>query len=247
MIDTYNVVANREKPESATELRRQLRQGLAWSRLNSDFLEQGELLPLVTVSQPPSSPAALVPFPVSAATLSAGKLPPELLAQAKIDWCYRRKRRAGKAILKQVTAQMAYYNPQPIEKTSYCWFVLDPQGCPYLPALGLVLPAIKAFAYADAEFPSPPQDGKGEAWRSSERDTYGADLCFSAAREKNKVTLTIALTRGQTVYRKGYRLAMERYIFFRQQLFFLLNMRLRPWFVAAELANPLRGTIYKKQ
>lgn len=249
MINTYNIVTEIQRSEPETELRRQLKEGLAWSRLNSEFLEQGELLPLVTVNQPPFSPATLVPFPIATTRVEKekGKLVPELLAQAKIVWCYRGQKRWGAAILKKVIKQMAYYSPQPIKKTSYCWFVLNTRVCPYMSALALIAPAIKSFTVTDAEFPAPPINGNGEAWRSAEPDAYGANLCFSAVAENDLIILTVALTWQQTIYLKGYRLTPERYVFFRQQLFFLLNTRLRPWYTATELTNPYKGTIYKKQ
>lgn len=65
-------------------VRRDLKTGLIWSRLNPDLLNPGELLPCMTVDKPPASPAALAPFPVAREKLrgmDAGKLEREFLAR----------------------------------------------------------------------------------------------------------------------------------------------------------------------
>lgn len=247
-ITVYDLSADQVRTEPAAALRRQLREGLVWSRLNPDLLATGEYLPIAAVAQPPSSPAALLPFPVLSEKIETAKcsLTTDFLTEQKIDWCYHGRRKAGAAVSKRVAAQLAHYNLQPLQKARYCWFTPDPSSCPYTAALNLIFPAIKAFALAKPVFPEPVLTGEGEAWRSTKPDGFGVDFLYSVSREDDHFTLALALTRGKTIRTMNYSLTAERFAYFKQQLFFMLNTRLQPWRRSAEAPNPFRGMIYKK-
>lgn len=250
-IDLCKLAADQSITEAAAKamLRRRLKEGLIWSRLNPDLLNPGELLPCMTVDEPPASPAALSPFPVAREKLkemAAGKLDEEFLAREKIDWCYQGRRAAGRAINKRVAYLMLFYDPKPLMGTRYCWFQPNPDVSPYLPLIRMLFPAFANFALSDPAPPQPPLSHEGEAWQTANCDDYGVDLHFSATMQTDEVILALSVTGIESSYLQNYKLSPERYVFLRKQLFFLLSTRLEPWLPGNKRPNALRGTIYKK-
>lgn len=141
---------------------------------------------------------------------------------------------------------MAYYETKPFMGTRYCWFQPDPGVSPYLPLLRMLFPAFANFALPDPAPPQPPLSGEGEAWQSSNFDDFGVDLHFSATMQAEEVIFALSLSGIESSYMQNYKLSPERYVFLRQQLFFLLNNRLEPWLPGNRRPNALLGTIYKK-
>lgn len=233
-------IAIGDKAEKAL-LRSRLKAGLAWSYLNPDLLSPGELLPIIQAADPPDSPAALVPFPVAEGRFS---LDPVSLAREKINWCGRGLR--GPAQLKRVAARLAYYDLQPSREERYSWFRLDPGASPYLPLFRLILPAFAIYTVPNPQPPSPLSPKAGESWVTVAPDAFGLSANFSATYLEDAVLLAFALTRSGILSLYNFKLPSHRYIFLRQQLFFLLPNRLQPWSVPEDRANPLRGKIYKK-
>jgi hypothetical protein len=251
-IDLKKIAADQGITETAAKamLRRRLKEGLIWSRLNPDLLNPGELLPCMTVEEPPSSPAALAPFPVAREKLKgmdAGKLDGEFLAREKINWCYQGRRGAGRAVIKRVAYLMAYYEPKPFMGARYCWFQPNPDVSPYLTLLRMLLPAFANFALVNPAPPQPPLSGEGEAWQSAIFDDFGVDFQFSATMQADEVIFALSLLEVEESFcLQNYKLSPERYVFLRQQLFFLLSTRLEPWLPGNRRPNVLQGTIYKK-
>lgn len=227
-------------------IRRDLKAGLIWSHLNPDLLNPGELFPYISIDTPPSSPAALVPFPVARDKLMAQDfLELEFLAAEKIAWCYRGQRGIGKKSERYITHLMVYYDSAPLMGKDYCWYYLEAESCPYLQLLSLLLPA---FANFTLDNPSPPQPGPemGESWHTPVADDFNARFRFSATQQGEEIILAMALAGDKSACLKNYKLSPDRYRFLRQQLFFLLKDRLEPWLPAGEKPASFRGTVYKK-
>lgn len=247
-IDFKRLAAERGITVSAAKalIRRDLKAGLIWSHLNPDLLNPGELFPYISIDTPPSSPAALVPFPVAKDKLKAVDfLELECLAAEKIAWCYRGQRGADKGVEKHVTHLMIYYQSAPMVGTDYYWYYLDPESCPYRPLLSLILPAFANFTLDNPTLPKP-NLGQGEAWQTPVSDDYDGSIQFSATLEAEEIILAISMTGGKSVYLENYKLSPDRYAFLRQQLFYLLSDRLEPWLPSGKKLNSFRGTIYKK-
>jgi hypothetical protein len=252
-IDLCQIAADRNITEAAakTMLRRSLKEGIIWSRLNPDLLNPDELLPCMTVDEPPASPATLVPFPVAREKLKGidtGKLDRDFLAREKINWCYQGRRAAGRAIIKRVTYLMAYYEPKPFMGTRYCWFQPNPDVSPYLPLLRMLFPAFANFALVNPAPPQPTDSLAGEAWQTAKFDDFGVDIQYSATAKEDEIILALSLLEVEESFcLQNYKLSPDRYVFLRQQLLFLLHPRLEPWLPSGEQRhNPLRGKIYKK-
>jgi len=248
-VDFRKLAAERGTTVSAVKasIRRDLKAGLIWSLLNPDLLNPGELFPYISIDTPPSSPAALVPFPVARDKLMAQDfLELEFLAAEKIAWCYRGQRGIGKKLERYITHLMVYYESAPLMGKDYCWYYPEAESCPYLQLLSLLLPA---FANFTLDNPSPPQPSPemGEAWHTPAADDFNARFQFSATQDTEEIVLAMALTGEKSVYcLKNYRLSLDRYRFLRQQLFYLLEDRLEPWRPETGKTNSFRGRIYKK-
>lgn len=252
-LDIRTVMSERRLGNAAARewVRRRLKTGEWWSRLNPDLLSGEELLPYLDVDKPPLSPATLVPFPVAAQRYC--EMDPgapnylEQLAQEKIRWC-RREDGAGTALRRRVLAQLAYYYPDPSPAgEKYCWFVPNPQRCPLGPLLQMIFPALNRYCLEEPILPTPPRGSPGEAWRSA-RDDYGTSLHFSAVQEREgSIILAVALLGAKTHWLANFRLNRDRYTFIRQQFFFLLGERMQPWRSGAlPQGNSFRGRIYRK-
>lgn len=247
-IDFKILAAERGITVSAAKalIRRDLKAGLIWSHLNPDLLNPGELFPYISIDTPPSSPAALVPFPVAKDKLKGVDfLELEFLAAEKIAWTYRGQRGAGKGVEKHVTHLMIYYQSAPMVGTDYYWYYLDPESCPYRPLLSLILPAFANFTLDNPTLPKP-NLGQGEAWQTPVPDENSTRIQFSATLEAEDIILALAIKGSKSAYLENYRLSPDRYAFLRQQLFYLLSDRLEPWLPSGKKLNSFRGTIYKK-
>ncbi|HOB34715.1 MAG: hypothetical protein GX090_04485 [Firmicutes bacterium] len=233
-------------------VRRRLKDGRFWSRLNPDLLKDGELLPYMDAQRPPASPAALVPFPVSG-TACRGLDPgdPEcldLLAGHKIRWCYSSRRQAGPAVRQRVHRQMVYYTlpPSPAGRT-WQWLELNPETAPFFPLLNTVLPVLNQYALGQPQPPRPPRKKPGEAWRSAQPDDFGLTLGWSAHGEGDDIILAVALVGHKIMWLRNWRLGSDRYAFVRQQLFYLVGNRLEPWLTGNwPRPNSFRGMVYRK-
>lgn len=237
--------------EARARLRRRLKDGLVWSRLNPDLLSADELLPCMLVDEPPASPVTLAPFPIAREKLrgmEAGQLDAEYLAREKINWCYQGRRRPGQAVAKRVLKQMMYYDLKVSQGHVFGWVELNPLVSPYLPLVNMLLPAFANFALAKPYAPQPPQALPGEAWHTPEPDDFGVSLhCSATFAEDEIIIFALSLTREKMFWLQNFRLSPARYIFLRQQLVFLLNQRLAPWLPGEiQSHNTLRGRIYKK-
>ena len=237
--------------EAKAKLRRRLKDGLVWSRLNPDLLSADELLPCMLVDEPPASPATLAPFPVAREKLRGmeeGQLDAEHLAREKINWCYQGRRRPGQAVVKRVLRMMMYYDLKASDGRVYGWVHPNPQVSPYLPLVSMLLPAFTKFALEKPVPPQPPQSLPGEAWHTPEPDDFGVSLhCSATFAEDEIISFALSLTGAKRFWLQNFRLSPARYIFLRQQLLFLLNQRLAPWLPGdTPKHNTLRGRIYKK-
>lgn len=240
------------RSEAREMLRRRLKDGFLWSRLNPDLLMDQELLPVLTVDEPPASAAELVPFPVPAdryENFDPDKDDPfEYFAEEKIRWCSQGQK-TGSAIYRRVIKQMQYYElVVPVQGTRYYWMDLDPLDSPYRPLLNTVLPALDKYSLANPVPPQPPQEKPGESWYSPEADDYGVRLHFSGTVEDSEAfSLSVSLT-GKTVFwLRTYKLNYDRYRFIRQQIFFLLGARLEPWQGGdMQRQSTFRGMVYRK-
>ncbi|MGI6366486.1 MAG: hypothetical protein ACOX2G_12325 [Bacillota bacterium] len=252
-LDLQALMAERDmsNAEAREWVRRRLKAGHFWSRLNPDLLSGAELLPYLDADRPPRSPAALLPFPVP--TPRYRELEPhasdylEQLAGEKIRWCGR-ENAAGTALRRRVLAQLAYYYPDPTPAgEKYCWFMPNPQRSPFAPLIQMIFPALDRYRLEEPVLPAPPRDLPGEAWRS-DRDDYGTSLRFSAFQEsEGNIVLAVALQGAKTYWLGNYRLNPDRYAFIRQQFFFLLGERMEPWQSGAlPHGSPFRGRVYRK-
>lgn len=250
-LDIIEVMAARRLDNAGARewVRRRLKDGYYWSRLNPDLLSGDEVLPYVDVDKPPQSPATLISFPV--AVQSYKVLNPaapnylEELARVKIRWC-RGENKAGPAVLRRVVKQLAYYSQTPCQAEYYLWFELNPQLCPLWPLVQMIFPALDRYRLPDPALPKPLWDRPGEAWQSG-RDDYGVSLRFSTLQHKEGgLVLAAALLGAKTYWLANYLLNRARYSFIRQQLFFLLGERLEPWQRDLPQQNSFRGRVYRK-
>lgn len=230
-------------PAARAQFRRRHKSGLAWSPLNPGLLEANEPLPVVAVDRPPLSPAILTPFPLRREKLprqGGAELDAEWLADEKISWCYGERRGFGQAIKKRVQALMAYYEPRPIVGERYFWLKLNPETCPYLPLLRLVLPALAPYACAAG-----PASAVDEAWRTAAPDDFGVAAHLAATDLESAVVFSLSLTGPTLALGQDYKMPRRRWEFFRQQFLFLLGSRLQPYSVRGGQGS-WRGMIYKK-
>ena len=237
--------------EAKARLRRRLKDGQVWSRLNPDLLCADELLPCMLVDEPPASAVTPAPFPVARVKLrgmEAKQLDAEFLAQEKINWCYQGRRRPGRAVVKRVLQQMMYYDLKVSQGHIYGWVQLNPLVSPYLPIVSMLLPAFTNYALAKPSAPKPPQSLPGEAWHTPEPDDFGVSLhCSATFADDETIIFALSLRGEKRFWLQNFRLSPARYLFLRQQLLFLLNFRLAPWLPGeTQSRNTLRGRIYKK-
>lgn len=248
-IDLHALTKHSLSQEQAREqLRKNLKMGFSWSRLNPDLLKGAELLPCFSVKNPPSSGAELVPFPVPASRfVKLGAEPWDALAEEKMRWCYPQGK-AGPAVARRVRTGLQYYDPgHPTKGTKYYWIGLNTQVAPYRPLLRTLLPALDNFASKDPVPPRPPTDKPGEAWYTSQADDYGVTLYLSAqAESQDKLLLAVALHRKDYFWLGNYLLDPDRYTFIRQQLVYLVGTRLEPWTGKATGRGFYRGMVYRK-
>jgi len=234
------------------KVRRQLKDGYTWARLNPDLLSGAELLPCMTTDIPPVSPAELVPFPIP--TVQYKKMDPqspnylELLAQEKIHWSYQSQRKAGSAIVRRIIKQLDFYQHIPATVGyHYCWIELNPLVSPYRPLTEMIFPTLNNYAMDKPILPQPPSDTPGEAWYTPKADNYGVSLHFSATGGKDQLVMAISLSGRDTFWLCNYKLNSDRYTFIRQQLFYLLGSRLEPWDIGyLQKSGSFRGRVYRK-
>lgn len=251
-LDVSEVMAKRRlsNAEAREWMRRRLKTGHFWSRMNPDLLCGDEVLPYVDVDKPPQSPATLIPFPVSAGRhKEMNPADPdylEKLARVKIRWC-RAEDKAGPAVYRRVIKQLAYYSQTPTSAGEhYRWFGLNPQLSPLWPLAHMIFPALDNYRLPEPVLPEPSQDRLGEAWQSG-RDDYGVTLRFSVRQQREgSFVLAAALLGAKTYWLGNYLLSRDRYSFIRQQLFYLLGERMDPWHSNQTPQNSFRGLVYRK-
>ena len=216
--------------QARDSVRKRLKYGFIWSRLNPDLLSGAELLPYVSMDRPPKSGAELLPFPISA-KLNLDPASPnylERLAEEKIRWCYAQG--ATELVRAKVLTQLStYYDPLPRSGINYNWITLDPLRSPYRSSLVSIFPALQNYVQQGA-LPKPLGREPGEAWHTPEADQNGVTFRLSTTlEEEDSLVLTVSLTARETFWARTYKLNPDRYAFIRQQVFYLLGPRLEPW------------------
>lgn len=233
-------------------IRLRLKNGEIWSRLNPGLLSGAELLPYISVNSPPHSAAELTPFPVAARDYEnfdpARQDPLDFFAEEKIRWCARQGQKAGSAIANSAKKQLDYYDLlRPVKGSLYYWIDLDPQTAPYRPLLDTILPALENYCSKDPVLPQPPLDRPGESWHTPNPDSYGVSMHFSGTVDDNEhFVLAVSLSRQTVFWLRNYVLDFDRYTFIRQQIFYLIGLRLEPWLAGGLSKKTFRGMIYRK-
>lgn len=254
-IDLGQIMAKHDLTHTAArnKVRRWLKEGKIWSRLNPDLLSGEELLPCIAVDNPPRSAAEPIPFPIPSQRFHS--LNPkdnnylEALANEKIRWCYQGKPQTGSALRRRLLKQLSFYEVVPAATGSrYCWIELNPQTSPYRPLAAMIFPVLSRYALDNPVPPQPPEEVPGEAWFTPKPDAYGVSLHYSVRVEaENKLVLAVSLSGRQTFWLSNYRLDPDRYAFIRQQLLYLLGSRLEPWEAGTgQRPGSFRGLIYRK-
>lgn len=237
--------------QARDKVRQRIKSGELWSRLNPDLLSDAELMPYMSVNNPPASAAELVPFPIPAQKFRDFDIDEDIfqfMAEERIRWSNRSGRRITEAYRKRIEHLMFYYDPiLPAMGRDYYWMDFDHTNCPIRPMLNTIFPALNNYALANPVLPKPPVAEPGEAWYTKDSDDYGVSLHFSATAEKEEVIMAASLSAEKTFWNANYRLNSDRYAFIRQQIFYLLGDRLEPWLEGDVLScGYFRGMVYRK-